>query len=241
MTKKKTESTFPLLKLPTEIRVRICEYAVVGIEPVQIEERAPVPRSMLRSGKRIHVEDDDRVATSHSRLAIAFTYRQIYGEVAPIYYTNNWFVTEMDRKDMSQPQVLCFLDAIGPVNAQCISKVCLALRGDYDCDVSRIGVTQPEHCQMTPPRDPDRYEKYLDNYDHIFKHHALQYQQAVFPGNPRIVLSVQGTVKLEVQKVFPGEAILVTSAEGEEVLIDDPEGQDGLGLPGADLPTLPRN
>lgn len=46
-------------------------------------------RVSLRSGKKLKVEEHERQTAS--KLSLAFTYRQLYYEVTPLYYRENTF------------------------------------------------------------------------------------------------------------------------------------------------------
>lgn len=91
------QTPFPIFKLPPELRRRIWELVVVTDTPVTVYDRrrSELAKTLqlfppsLRSGKKRMVEDDQRRAAS--QLAIAFTCRQAYLEVTPIYYRQNTF------------------------------------------------------------------------------------------------------------------------------------------------------
>ena len=97
-------ATCPLLKLPPEIRNRIWTLVVtVGI--VYIKGDCPKP-----SGKHL----------SPTTIAVAFTCRQIYREVTPIYYSKNLFYFPQ-YSPMDLPRR--FAAAIGPAYAESITAV----------------------------------------------------------------------------------------------------------------------
>ena len=134
MTKiKKTSCVFPVLKLPPEIRNLIWRCTVVAAEAIQLEQfgsqhtRGQLVPSLLRSGKQIHAEDDKRLVPS--RLAVAFACRQLYLEVTPIYYSDNWFAVSLTSTVAALGKVQDFVVAIGPENARCIRNLCLVLPG----------------------------------------------------------------------------------------------------------------
>ncbi|KAL9068690.1 MAG: hypothetical protein Q9161_006004 [Pseudevernia consocians] len=138
-TKKSTltvQKPFPLLRLPPEVRNRIWRYVVVKDEDVLIRPHKRqrlvqdlVP-SRLRSGREIqgHKEDDDWSMSSTS-LALAFSSRQLYVEVALIFYSENTVHFQyprcLDRADSSfnraDSMLERFTGAIGPQNASSIT------------------------------------------------------------------------------------------------------------------------
>lgn len=105
----------------------------MAAEAIQIEQHgsqhtlrqlAPI---LLRSGKQIHAEDDRRLVPS--RLAIAFTRRQLYLEATPIYCSHNWSVMPLISMVTALVEVQDFGTAIGPDNARSIRNLCLVLPG----------------------------------------------------------------------------------------------------------------
>jgi len=200
MATKQKAYTFPILKLPSEVRVRICEYTAVDGDPIHIKKRTPVPHSLLRSGKRIHVNDEHRVATSRSRLALAFTGQQLYMEMTPIYYSKNWFLGNLVSRDAFRVPVHHFLHAIWAANALYINKVCLTVQKEFICDISEIGV----------PRRRGQVKLLL------FR--AFQCQVKHFQEKTRVVVASEGKVALELKPygtefVAPGEDLPTLSKD----------------------------
>lgn len=129
------QKPFALLRLPPELRNRIWRYVVVKDEDVviRLHERQRfvqdlVP-SRLRSGREIqgHKEDDDRRIVSTS-LALALSSRQLYVEVALIYYSENTFHIQyprcLNQADSSFNRAYMlerFTAAIGPQNASSVT------------------------------------------------------------------------------------------------------------------------
>ena len=95
--------TCPLLVLPPEIRNRIWTFAVVDVEEVII--RCNSHRET--PGRHLHP----------TTIALAFTYRQIYREVASIYYSENLFQFHYGAIGILRE----FAAAIGPANAKSIT------------------------------------------------------------------------------------------------------------------------
>lgn len=125
------QESFPVLCLPPEIRNHIWRYAVVKEGGVVVRQHSGqsvlsnLPASSLRSGYelRSHREDDQRRVAS--KLAVAFTCRQIYLEVTPIYYGENTFsLPHWWRCFESGPQkVQGFAEAIGSEKAASILSI----------------------------------------------------------------------------------------------------------------------
>lgn len=129
---KKSASTaqkpFPVLSLPLEIRNHIWRYAVVKDENVTVwphgrqEFIQGLVPSCLRSGRELQRHRERR--TNSTPLALAFTSRQLYLEVTPIYYSENsfyfpnlWYCTS------AESALENFTAAIGPQNASNITAV----------------------------------------------------------------------------------------------------------------------
>ena len=100
--------TCPLLKCPPEIRNRIWTF-VVKVEKIKI--RCNTYRKIYRK----HLPP--------TTMALAFTCRQIYREVTPIYYSANLFCFPSGPIDSLRQlkQLRQFAAAIGPENAKSIS------------------------------------------------------------------------------------------------------------------------
>ncbi len=85
---------FPLLKLPPEIRNCIWKYVVVKDGCIIFREYmiyTKSPETGLRSGDPAKIYQKDHEPRQTSLLAVAFTCRQLYREVTPIYYGENIF------------------------------------------------------------------------------------------------------------------------------------------------------
>ena len=96
---------FPLLKLPSEIRTRIWTL-VVEVEIVVIDYGDYRSR---QTGRHFFP----------TTMSLASTCRQMYHEVAPIYYSKNLFhFPHESRLRLSQ-----FAEAIGPTNTESITRV----------------------------------------------------------------------------------------------------------------------
>lgn len=122
------QKPFPLLKLPPELRNYIWEYVVVKDRPIVLwrpHQRARVPESRLRSGNLVkHHQADDERRRQSTRLAVAFTCRQIYLEVTPIYYGKNTYRPRLfGWLDSGFKIFEEFTNAIGPRNTRAITKV----------------------------------------------------------------------------------------------------------------------
>lgn len=124
------QKPFPVLLLPPEIRNNIWRYAVlkegdVDIEKTSRKRLASVLRaSRLRSGRelRLHREDDQRRIAS--KLAVAFTCRQAYLEVTPIYYRENTFnISNGWRYSPNFNNVKTFAESIGSEKAASILSI----------------------------------------------------------------------------------------------------------------------
>lgn len=183
---KKTSSFFPVLKLPSEIRNLIWRCTVVAAEAIQLEQhgsqhtRGRLAPSLLRSGKQIHAEDDRRLVPS--RLAIAFTCRQLYLEVTPIYYSHNWFAMPFISVENAQGKTQDFVTAVGPDNARCLRNFCLVLPGIMSFLHLRLALMLGAGVLELSPRA-------------ILKSFLVE-TQAIFLGNPTIVLSCKTVVMM---------------------------------------------
>ena len=122
---------FPILGIPPEVRNLIWKNTVITAEVIKLGQhgsqhtRGQLALILLRSGKQIHVEIDKRLVPS--RLAVAFTCRQFYLEITPIYYSHNWFAVPLTSKETALGAIRDFVTDIGPENARCIRKLCLEL------------------------------------------------------------------------------------------------------------------
>ena len=118
----------PILRLPTEIRDHIWTYAVVIDRNIVFREYMRYPKSKdgLRYGNPKKICSNDSDPRQTSLLAIAFTCRQFYWEVTPIYYGQNTFETEFYAylfKYGRNDNIRGFVDAIGPRNARRITNI----------------------------------------------------------------------------------------------------------------------
>lgn len=130
-----SQEPFPVFRLPAELRCRIWRFVVVNNTPVIVYNRhrsdlvKQLRPSSLRSGTSRHVEDDQWSVAS--QLAIAFTRRQAYLEVTPIYYCENTFSFDMFpyRLGGSRWDALKkFPENIGPDVASSITSIMLVDR-----------------------------------------------------------------------------------------------------------------
>lgn len=121
------QKPFPLLEFPPEIRDRIWEYVVVKDGEVILRNHKRGERLLgrRRSGEptEFHQEDDDQQLSS--RLALAFTCRQLYLEVTPIYYGQNTFRPGNPWFGGAFPIFEKFADAVGPINTSAITRLCI--------------------------------------------------------------------------------------------------------------------
>lgn len=148
--------TFPVLRLPPEIRNRIWRFAVVKEEEVIIYHHgrqslaSNLPESRLRSRcpLQLHQQDDERRLSS--QLAVAFTSRQLYLEVTPIYYGLNTFSLSNYRRRKDYQQ---FAADIGPDNVNTITTI--SAHGDqyflYWCIPMLRGLKRVHVHQNLPP------------------------------------------------------------------------------------------
>ena len=116
----KAPPVFRVMDLPIETRIKIWKYVVLFDKPIDVEHhhrKQVFPPSHLRSGKqvklRVQVQEQREVS---SQFALASTCRQVYLEVAPIYYGMNTF--SIESKALKR-----FLDAIGPENTKAITSL----------------------------------------------------------------------------------------------------------------------
>lgn len=127
---KKVQEPFPVLRLPPEVRNCIWRYAVVKEGDVIIQNHgrqrlaSDLPASRLRSGCELHLHREDDQRKVASKLAVAFTCRQMYLEVTPIYYQENTFYFKTLLEFYLQ-KVRGFAEAIGSEKAASILSVCL--------------------------------------------------------------------------------------------------------------------
>ena len=124
-----TQQPFPLLKLPSEIRNHIWRCIVIKDEGITFHEYMVYSKSRdtgLRVGNPVSIRQDGDEPRQTSLLAIAFTCRQFYLEVTPIYYGENVF------RPLHWNYVLTFnfsgvlksfAAAIGPTNASTITQL----------------------------------------------------------------------------------------------------------------------
>ena len=139
------QEPFPILKLPPEIRHGIWYFTVVTDRPIAVKyhERqalaAQIRPSTLRSGKRMEAHHNDDVKRMNSFLAVAFTCRQIYQEVAPIYYSkNNFFFKHPCEYARRYDWTSDFVGSIGEHNARSITSMTI----DLDMSTFELGLFQ---------------------------------------------------------------------------------------------------
>ena len=141
MTSLPVQKPFPLLKLPSEIRRCIWSYIVV--KDGHLIFRNYTEMTELEFFRFVHNYDDDLLHTirdkdaePRSMLAVAFTCRQIYLEVAPIYYGENTFCPS-DHVRFAGYNDACqrFTKAIGLRNANTITDLSLHDPSCYSVDL----------------------------------------------------------------------------------------------------------
>jgi len=119
----KDPSIFPIMQLPIEVRQKIWKSVMVYDEPIPVEPhgRFLSAPSHLRSGKqvKIHVIEQEQQRLS-SQFALASTCRQIYLEVAPIYYGMNTFTFTFTYETK---YLIPFFRAIGTQNARSLTSI----------------------------------------------------------------------------------------------------------------------
>ena len=120
-----TQKPFPLLKLPPEIRDHIWRHVVVKNENVLI--RKHVRGVSLRNPCFPITKPEDHTdwRWRSSWLAVAFTCRQMYLEVTPIYYSANVFCPYGVWAVGDYRKFVNFTASIGPDNASIISGLSL--------------------------------------------------------------------------------------------------------------------
>lgn len=183
---KKPSSSFPIFKLPPEIRNLIWGYTVIAAEAIQLEQggsqhtRGQLAPSLLRSGTQIHAEDDRRLVPS--RLAVAFTCRRLYLEVTPIYYSFNWFAMSLTSMVTALKQVQAFVEAIGPENVRCLRNFCFVLEGLVPLAHLRMALILGAAVREATPLE-------------VLKAFLAE-TQAIFLGNPAILLSCKTVVMI---------------------------------------------
>lgn len=116
MPEKSPLTSFPVLKLPSEIRTQIWRYAVVKNGDVKIGLRR------LRRGHESqgHQAGDER-RMNPTPLALALTSRQLYLEAVTIYYGENIFDFYINFSFFNYEMLKEFIAAVGPQNASSIT------------------------------------------------------------------------------------------------------------------------
>ena len=127
MTPSRPQKPFPLLELPAEIRNHIWRYIVIKDDHVTFQEFMVYPKSPetgLRVGNPVKRRLNDDEPRQTSMLAIAFTCRQLYLEVTPIYYGENVFRPSYSDYLLAKRWLFqSFAAAIGPTNANTITQL----------------------------------------------------------------------------------------------------------------------
>lgn len=141
--KKNLQQLLPVLELPTEIRLRIWYFAVVENKKVEIKAPKPIyfKNSMidLPTGQDVRgpMEEPGDYFLEHktgmmkprvrhySPFAIASVCRQLYYEVAPIYYGRNTFRVLYAPRHPMGPDIQHFLVVLKPENRLCITSLSL--------------------------------------------------------------------------------------------------------------------
>lgn len=158
----------------------------MAAEAIQLEQhgrqhtRGQLAPSLLRSGTQIHAEDDRRLIPS--LLAIAFTCRQLYLEVTPIYYSHNWFAMPLISMEAALEKTQAFVTAIGPENARCLRNLCLVLPGTMSFFHLRLTLMIGAELLGLSPL--------------VVLKSFLVETQAIFLGKPIIVLSCKTVVMM---------------------------------------------
>ena len=116
---------FPVLSLPREIRDRIWYFAVVINHLVIVHNRERTEDLLL--GRSIADQRTEGSSRTYSLLSVAFTCRQIYLEVTPIYYSKNLFFfclhIAVNAGWRTNSEIFDFKGAIGKQNARKITSV----------------------------------------------------------------------------------------------------------------------
>jgi hypothetical protein len=115
----KDASIFSIMQLPVELRQKIWKSVMVFDGPIPVEPHGRIlsAPSHLRSGRqvKIHIIEQELQRLS-SQFALASTCRQVYLEVAPIYYGMNTFT-------VPSKYLVRFLNAIGAENIRSLTSV----------------------------------------------------------------------------------------------------------------------
>jgi len=115
----KDPSIFPIMQLPIEVRQKVWKSVMVFEEPISVRPHGRIQSapSHLRSGKqvKIHIIEQEQQRLS-SQFALASTCRQVYLEVAPVYYGLNTFT-------VLSKYLVHFLRAIGAENVRSITLI----------------------------------------------------------------------------------------------------------------------
>jgi len=116
---KKPSRPFQVLSLPSEIRLQIWTYVVVSNKVIEVRNHDRAEKTLqpsrLRSGKELEGHRVDDLRRVSSQFALASTCRQLYLEVAPIYYSKNHF--RLERSGSSKD----FAAAIGQNSQRILS------------------------------------------------------------------------------------------------------------------------
>lgn len=168
----------PIFKLPAELRTRIWEWVVVFEDPVTILNYGyPEPFDMASyslppSRPQIH---DNNLKIPKSSLAIAFTCRQAYKEVTPLYYSQNsfqaLFVVSPDNEAIIT-LMRHFVEAIGPQNTNCVQNMAL-LPEWFACGFNTLAMTDSSQPEILARRFPKNF---------------LRDIQELFSGTPAVVV-----------------------------------------------------
>lgn len=108
----------PLMSSPIEVRQKIWKFVLVFDEPILIKPHGRIlsAPSRLRSGRQVKLDVAEQEEQHlSSQFALASTCRQVYLEVAPIYYGMNTFAAS---KFLGP-----FFDAIGHENVGAITSI----------------------------------------------------------------------------------------------------------------------
>ena len=160
MTPLPVHKPFPILELPPEIRKYIWRCAIVIDRDVMFRNCMTYHKSEdgLRYGKPAKICPNDSDPRQTSLLAVAFTCRQIYLEVTPIYYGENTFCWDSDYMHVKWREFKKFADAIGPTNASSI----------MDVNLDKVFGFGMDHCLILMP-NVKRFHLLKHGLDHETK------------------------------------------------------------------------
>lgn len=120
-TSSRVQKPFPLLRLPAEIRIHIWRYVVVDDVMILVRNYARKGRlqDWFATDQAVEVQREIDEQRRNSWLAVAFTCRQLYLEVTPVYYGENIFRPYGNDYETLKE----FAAAIGRRNTSTISEI----------------------------------------------------------------------------------------------------------------------